>query len=1039
MSLRIIYGKASSGKTKMIMEEIRAAVEKKQGGIILLVPEQYSHECERELAAVCGPQLSLYAEVLSFTGLSRRIAAETGGVSTDYLDDAGKLLSMSLAAENCRGKLSYYGSTIGRSEIRNSLVKTSDELKMRCIKPEALAEAAEKTKGALSRKLGDLSTIISAYEAVVSNGKADPADRLANLAEAVKESSIGPGTSVYADGFIDFTAAEMKVLQSILDKDAQLTVCFNLDSLKGGSEVFSLSRLSARQLADYAGEYTETELPQEKPSFADELFTYSENVEKPGIDAEIYRCANPTEECTFAAFKVLELLRAGYRRRDIAIAVRGFEDYRDTLESTFESYKIPLFTAKKSAISSKSAAALINYAYSIILHGWNPDDLLGYLGTGLTGLSFEERDILANYIFAWQIDARLWLVNEKWHQHPDGYGAKYDENTEKRLERINALRERIAEPLKKLAAASSQAVSVAEQAAALAQFLKEIGLPKTLEARSLKLQQRGDEAGANEYSQLWDTVVLAVEQADSVLGICRMDTEEFSRLFSIMLSKYSVGTIPATLDSVSAGDFDRMRRRHIKHLIVLGAGADRLPAPAGGAKLFTADEIEEIDSLDIPGLRLSEHEDAELWREFSLIYNCISLPSEKLIISYTDSENGAAFLVDKAKAAFGTDIQTFEAETARNARLNVAKSSNPAGFEKIEKALSNGRGRLGEHGVKAIYGEAPKTGASRADTFYSCKYRYFCQYGLNAKPAKHNDFSAPEIGTYTHYVLENVVKAVEEGAGFEKADDELLLKLTDGFTARYIKEELEDFKEKNDRFKWLFNRIAANTRQVVLDTAGELRRSSFRPAGFEIKLDSGRADRIDAWENDGKKYVRIVDYKSGSKEFSLSDIFYGRSMQLLMYLNALTSAEESCAAAGAMYMPAKNKYLSFNHNPGDDEIEKDRAKENKITGIMLDENGIPDAWNSSETKVTKVSPRQYELLKKHIDKKITSMSDEILSGNIEADPFFKSESENACTFCDYKDCCGFKDGENGETCSSAASMKSEDIWKLLEEEAGSNG
>ena len=76
--LHLLYGPAASGKTDLLMGRIRAAVAARTPGQVLLVPEQYSHEAERSLCAACGDSLSLYAEVLSFTGLARRVAAETG-------------------------------------------------------------------------------------------------------------------------------------------------------------------------------------------------------------------------------------------------------------------------------------------------------------------------------------------------------------------------------------------------------------------------------------------------------------------------------------------------------------------------------------------------------------------------------------------------------------------------------------------------------------------------------------------------------------------------------------------------------------------------------------------------------------------------------------------------------------------------------------------------------------------------------------------------------------------------------------------------
>ena len=94
--LTIVTGRAGTGKTTYLMERIREDVTARRRSI-LIVPEQYSHEAERELCRVCGPGLSLYAEVLSFTGLARWVDRMLGSGELPPLDKGGQLLCMSLA------------------------------------------------------------------------------------------------------------------------------------------------------------------------------------------------------------------------------------------------------------------------------------------------------------------------------------------------------------------------------------------------------------------------------------------------------------------------------------------------------------------------------------------------------------------------------------------------------------------------------------------------------------------------------------------------------------------------------------------------------------------------------------------------------------------------------------------------------------------------------------------------------------------------------------------------------------------------------
>ncbi len=103
--LRLIYGTAGTGKTSAIIGEIRDAVSRGLGRRLLIVPEQYSHEAERELCAACGDSLSLYGEVLSFTGLARRLRAQLGGGAGLSLDKGGRLLCMALALDRVAPRL----------------------------------------------------------------------------------------------------------------------------------------------------------------------------------------------------------------------------------------------------------------------------------------------------------------------------------------------------------------------------------------------------------------------------------------------------------------------------------------------------------------------------------------------------------------------------------------------------------------------------------------------------------------------------------------------------------------------------------------------------------------------------------------------------------------------------------------------------------------------------------------------------------------------------------------------------------------------
>ena len=1105
--LRLITGKAGAGKTAAVIKEISRAVGEKQDGRLLIVPEQYSHEAERELCAACGDSLSLYAEVFSFTGLARRVMSRMGGGAEKYLDKGGRLLCMALALNHIGPRLKVYTAARGRAELQAMLLSAVDELKTACISPEQLEAAAESCEGGLGDKLRDLALIAGAYEAVAANGRADPADRLSVLAGQIGECWLGPDSHVYVDGFVDFTQQEHRVLYELMKKGVQLTVCLTVDELDGSNEIFALSRRACRRLLKEAAELnveSRTVIMDRSPDkapalgfFADNMFSYATEGWQGGPPpVSLLSAESISAECELAAARAIELVRGGCRWRDIAVAVRGFEDYRGTLESVFRHYGVPLFTARRSALLTKPLPSLIAGAYDILEGGWDVDDVIGYLRTGLTGLSTEDCDLLADYIYKWQLRAGAWERRGDWRQHPDGYGGEYDEAAEERLRRINQLRQNISQPLHAFKRRCDESETAEGQAAALAVFLEELHLPETLEQRADELEHTGRPELSQEYRQLWELIVSAIEQSAAILGDVPMDMASFGRLFLLMLSQYDIGTIPVSLDRVSAGDFDRMRRRSIKHLIVLGCSDERLPKAADEAGMFSEEERRRLLELEID---LGGGE-SELWREFSLIYHCLTLPSESLAMSYPlcggDGDSlRPAFVFSRAAALFSLKPLTGELDNTRlsapapalTLAANAVKGGSPAAtaaaeyfrhceperFARLEAAADMSRGSLSPRAVEALYGSNLRLSASRADKFSACKFAYFCQYGLKARPYEPAGFTPPEIGSFMHYVLENTAREVKARGGFAAVSDETLHKLTEQYVQAYVHEELNDFQEKSRRFIYLFKRLGADVHQVVADMAAELRRSDFEPLDFELDFSgasdlppleleeageqlalTGVADRVDGWLHEGKLYLRIVDYKTGRKKFSLSDIWYGMGMQMLMYLFTLQAGGRGrygheIVPAGVMYLPARNALLSLTQDMDDGEAEKKRSEALRRSGLVLDDGALIEAWEKGEDK--RYIPVKFKggkpaadslatlermgVLAGHIKKSLGQMAGELRRGSIGADPYYRSQQENACLNCKYFDVCHFGDGENGESCRFMPKLSDNRAWSLMEGEA----
>ena len=1103
--LRLILGRAGTGKTAQLFSEIAERCAKGEKGSFLIVPEQYSHEAERELARRCGDSASLYAEVLSFSRLAHRVAIGCGGSARVYIDKPGRFLQLSLALAQTEGALRVYGGSARSPERMEQLLAALDELHFGCATPDAMRAAAERTDASLAAKLRDLALLQEALDALSAQSGADPAGRMDVLAEQLPECTWLRGTEFYIDGFTDFTAQERRVIRALLSL-TNVTVTLGCDSLTDGSEVFSLARRTARALREAAAEddvpteiVTVPRSAETTPlGFLEEnLFGWTDEVCDAHGTIRLLRAANKTAECDIAAAEMRRLVREeGCRWRDIAVAVRGFDDYRSVLEESCRRAGVPLYATTRTDIFSRPLPALIASAFDILADGWSYESMFGYLKTGLTGITREECDILENYVLLWSLRGTAWTRPEPWRQHPDGFGGKVTEASEALLVRLNELRCRVAAPLRHFAERGAEATDARGQCEALAAFWEELKLPERLEERAAALEEAGELQTAAEYRQLWEIVVSALEQCEAILGSMPLSQEDFGRLFRRMLSQYDVGTIPVALDRVTAGDFDRMRRRSIRHLFVLGASDDRIPRVGDGSGVFTDTEREELRTLDID---LSGKDD-DLDREFNLIYSVLTLPSDTLTVSRSafdpdGSETRASFVTDRIARLFGIAERQGDAAAARaqslSGAMELACSGNAAAkayfaahgkgekIAAIEKAAEEERGSLSRESVRALYGRELHLTASRIDNFASCRFQYFLRYGLQAKPRESAKFDPPELGTFLHFLLENVAREVSQKGGFAAVDDDTISALTDKYVREYVRKDLEDFREKNSRFIYLFRRLTETARRVVLDTARELRNSDFKPLDFELNFSDnkdmppvsigsgdtklvlkGAVDRVDGWEHDGKLFIRIVDYKSGHKEFSLTDVWYGMGLQMLLYLftlekNGADRYGKEIVPSGVLYVPARDVMLSKSENISDEKILAEKTKELRRSGLLLNDENVlyamehePGAqylpisvnrgkWDTDKSLAT---AENLGSLSRYIEELLGRMAAELRGGSICADPWYISERDNTCRTCDYYDACRFN--ENTERWRFKTNLKAPEFWEKItpkKDEASAQG
>ncbi len=920
--LTLLTGRAKTGKSTAVLNRIAAH----PGGRnqILLVPEHASHQAEVDLCRTCGDSASRFAEVLSFRRLSDRVLSITGGAAQVTLDAGGKLLTLEKALLEVLPELTVYRRPSRKSAFLRQLLDLFDELRCYEVSPETLYEQSQAIAGATHDKLRDLSLLYAAYEARLLRPGLDARDYMTKLRDSLEESGYALDKDIYIDGFTYFTAQERRCLSILLRQAHSLTVTL-LGEPNSKEEMFeaslrTLDRL--RRLAEREGTPVQIEnLTSQDPSPLGHLerHFFGESLPYQGASAPIHLLQADTvfSEVEQTAAAIRRLLAEGRCRcRDVTVAARNIEVYESVIETVFERYQLPAYLSRRSDILEKPALSLLTGVLASVGGGYEYDDMFRWLKTGLAGLTPEECDQLENYVLKWEVHGGMWLRDIDWAENPDGYGAPWTAAREEQLSQVNALRRRVQAPLSRLAEGLKTGETAEAKVEALYAFMEELHLQDALETQMKAQAQAGRLQEAEETAQLWDILCGVLDQFVEILGEEPMELEEFTRLFRQVLTEYSVGTIPVSLDQVQVSGVARNDRHTAKYLFLLGANDHVLPTPGQGGGILNEDDRDELAQR---GIELAPTGMDQMSIELQNLYAALAQPTQGLTVSWpvTDvsgAELRPAFVVDRLLALFPA-LRVEREPAARPYRLTAPlpalECAVPGGalwrrleeepafrprLEAMARAAFQTRGSLSPRAVRALYGESVRMTASRLERIRTCHFSYFMEYGLKARPRSPAAFDAPQIGDFLHFLLERVTRDVQTLGGFAQVEEETLHALVLRYIDEYVQKELRNFQNRNARFRHLFGRLRNMAWAVVEQAAAELRCSDFVPLAFELSFGDGpeadlpavvisepdgelrvrgKVDRVDGWLQDGKLYLRVVDYKSGKKSFDLSAVRMG--------------------------------------------------------------------------------------------------------------------------------------------------------------------
>ncbi len=1096
--IRFVCGPSGSGKSAYIYQQIVADL-KSDKKPILIVPDQQVLLAESIIADMTEGSSTFSLEVLSFSRLANHVFRTLGGLSFNNIDDGGRLLIMWRAINEISPFLEIYRNNDGtNTSFVELMMNTVDELKQFSVSPAMLEAASSKLKEKhpeLSKKLSDIALIYGTYQSFVSKEYNDPVDELTRLSDKLQGSNFFEENNVYFDSFDGFTPQQYGIISHMISQAKKVTfsLCCDMTDKTGIFKTTEKTFKNLSKLSNRLSKETDLlELDNDETNDSEDIRYVSKNLWNHSAQPSDFTgscdnvntvcCHDIFEECEAVVSDIIKTVRGGERYKNILVIARDITEYEGIIDTELENNGVPFYMSKRTDITTKPIFKLILAALAIKIRNWRFSDVISYVKTGLAGLSYEECNILENYASAWNINGSRWHDGIEWNMNPDGFAVELTDEGRALIERANSLRNRVVSPLIRLFDNIGK-TTVADITRGLYDFLCELSVKEKIEEKAGKCRSEGNISEEKELVQLWNILINALDMMVDITGDMNVDGEKYFLLLSMLLSKKSIGTIPANIDQVVLGSASNLRMGNVSCVYLLGVNEGVFPKSIKEDSVFSDNEKSILKNIDV---ELTPNSDEKTADELYWFYRSISSARNKLTLYYSESDlRGAAnslsvagsrvnYLLNEKPVINYSDLpvtdklegKSFAVKTLslnRNNELGEALREYFSNDEKMKnvidlfgKPLDASNEEIDDVIASEIYKGNISSSQSRIESYIKCPFEYHCRHILKLKEQKTAVFRSNDIGTFVHTVLERFMSkiACENGINTDISNDEIIA-LVEEIINEYINIACAGVPNQRPRLLQLFARLKKTTLLLINNILEEFRQSDFSPAFFElpimagvdegiepyeVELDDGTklfirgyVDRVDTYKKGDDVFVRIVDYKTGTKTFSLDDVKRGLNLQMLLYLFAIWNTKSrwfkekiGCTGqiypAGILYFPAKAPDVNLGSDNDEENVYNLASQQIKRKGLLLNDIDILRAMDKELSGAyipVKFSKKDGLSKEKNIQtlEEFGKLSDEIggllnrivkqmKKGDISASPIeMKDEKDSPCTYCKMKPIC----------------------------------
>ncbi|MCI8633213.1 MAG: hypothetical protein HFE64_07020 [Lachnospiraceae bacterium] len=1104
MPLELILGAAAGGKTTRLQQEIsQIAAEDAQRPLIYIVPEQTTLKVQQQLIQKMPGRSMLGTEILSFNRLAHRIFAETGMPPVKLLDDMGKCMVLYKLARDHQKELVYYGSSVGQQGFIGQLKLMMTELFQYRLDEEALQQLIEQQpqESILAAKLQDIALLWKYFKAYGEKQTIASEEVLDLLAGRIAQSALIKNACVFVDDFSGFTPQQYRILTGLALYAKKLTVAITItpaaykavqaaeDWRELPRQFFFTTQKTVWKLQQMSEQYRiplrvswqqEDRRSQQLQHVSREL---CKTVPVPYEGEERRVCvqsaANQAQELQCVLHEILYLVREkGYAYRDMAVVAADIDRYAPALRRQLELYQIPGFIDEKADITGSPYVQWLHALGEWPESGFSGEALLALLKTGLTEIAREELDILENQ-----------ALKENWRGAQRIFEALRMQEKQGLTEEEAALWKtpycQLADQLEQFVKSTSGRHSAAEftkayQALARAQHIEE-----KLAEQAERLEQAGQLLKAMEYGRMFELIETLQERLCEAMGSVEMDIREYAAILDVGLSQSKMGQLPPSMDELLIADIGRSKLTGYRAVFFIGLQEGSFPKIGGTQSLLTQKERLQAGAE----LEIAQGEKENLMEQYYLLYAAAGKARERLYFFCSDgSSDGKAF----GRSAIWKRLVRLAGSHAEGEKRKKVSRPLPFlyeepspfsgaagkwlmahGYERQLYLMEAGRmarqeKRLLSAGVaRRLMDPAQRLlSITQLEQYARCPFSYYLRYGLYLKEREVPQVRSLEDGNVLHDILqeagEYLLQALQEREAEQLAEQ-----------LAQLKQEEYPVYQTTGRYRYYWKKLTKTVARAVQILSEQTALGDFTPAAFEWRFGAGRAeefsgaavevpledgrsvrlqgkiDRIDLWQDQDQRYVRIIDYKSGQTAYDPEQLYAGLQLQLPVYLEAGQAAYKA-KPAGFFYFHLISN-MPKSEGGAEAELKRLVLKNSRLDGLFLDDpqvighmdHGLEEDPLVVRAELTKsgafhkrnqtASAAQFEQIKKFTHRKVRELAQDMSTGKIAQEPVQLGQ-KTACSFCEYRRACPFDERLPGYETRRAQKLSAEEFWERLAKE-----